>query len=463
MKKISPARIAAFEILRRVKTEKAFSSVLLPAFEENLLPPDRRLCHQLTLGVLRNLIYLDRVIEKFTKKRISKFDPEVLIALRLGLFQLLFLERIPAYSAINESVNLVHRAKKKSATGLVNAVLRRVSKEGTLIFDYSDEVERISVETSHPRWLLENWAGQFGFEKAAEIARANNRTPETVFRLTARFYRRSEKERREIWNELEKRELKRSEYLDDCFIISGVDENLRKLAESGDVYFQEEGSQMVGKAVGLMAGQNFLDVCAAPGSKTTFLAKELERSGRRGPNGENRMTKTGSEAKGFGTIVAGDLYLKRAGFLRENCRKQGAENVRVLVYDAEENLPFADQSFDVVLVDAPCSGTGTIGQNPEIRYFLKKEDFPELSGKQLKILLNASKLVKRGGRLIYSTCSLEKAENEEVAGKFLSLADGFQKSLKGMPDEFITQDGFARTDPDRDRMDGFFIAGFEKN
>ncbi len=162
---ISPARLASFEILFRIEKEKAFSSSLLPLYEENLKENDRRLCHELTLGTLRKQIYLDKIIENFVNK---KLDLEVRIALRLGIYQIKFLDRIPVYSAINESVNLIQKAKKTSAKGLVNAVLRKISRE-KIELNFADEIEQISVATSHPRWLVEKWISQFGFWETEKL------------------------------------------------------------------------------------------------------------------------------------------------------------------------------------------------------------------------------------------------------------------------------------------------------
>ncbi len=148
--------------------------------------------------------------------------------------------------------------------------------------------------------------------------------------------------------------------------------------------------------------------------------------------------------------------------MQKNCQNQGVSFVNILQYDAEKSLPFADESFDVVLIDAPCSGTGTIRHNPEIRYFLEEKDFAELADKQLKILKNASKLIKRGGRIIYSTCSLEKEENEDVIAKFSVKAEEFRLIKPNLSDNLLTAEGFARTFPQRDMIDGFFIAVFEK-
>jgi 16S rRNA (cytosine967-C5)-methyltransferase len=218
---------------------------------------------------------------------------------------------------------------------------------------------------------------------------------------------------------------------------------LLELAENGKIYFQDEGSQIVGNAIELKEGESFLDVCAAPGSKTTQISSKFQI-----PNSK--------------LFVAGDLHWNRVKILQENCRKQGVGLVNIVQYDAENSLPFADESFDVVLLDAPCSGTGTIRHNPEIRYFLEEKDFQELSNKQLAILKNASKLIKRGGRLIYSTCSLEKVENEAVCLSFLTGNSGFRQIKPNVPEKFLTGEGFARIFPQKDKMDGFFIAVFEK-
>ncbi len=418
--KISPSRIAAFEILFKIETEKSFSSVLLPIYEEKLEPKDRALCHELTLGTLRKQIYLDKVIEKLTSGK--KLDSAVKVILRIALYQLIFLDKIPAHAAINDSVNLTQMAKKTSAKGFVNAVLRRFTRE-KIELAFTDEVEKISVETSHPKWLIEKWIADFGLEETAKLAEANNETPKLSFRFTAKTTDAIKESLSKENIEIEKK-------------------YLRELAENGKIYFQDEGSQIIGNAVELKEGERFLDVCAAPGSKTTQIT-----------NYELRITNL---------FVAGDLYFQRVKTLQENCKNQGVGFVNILQYDAENALPFADESFDVVLIDAPCSGTGTIRHNPEIRYFLKEKDFAELQAKQLKILNNASKLIKSGGRIIYSTCSLEKEENEEVCGKFLSENDDFQLSSPNVSEGFLTAQEFARTFPQKDKMDGFFIAVFEK-
>lgn len=425
--KISPARGAAFEILHKIETEKAFSSILLANYEENLSVKDRALCHEITLGVLRRQFYLDRIIEKLTDGR--KLDAAVKIALRIGLYQILFLDRIPAYSAINESVNLAQRAKKTSAKPLVNAVLRRATRE-KIELEFSDIIEKISVETSHPRWLIEKWIEQFGFAETEKLARANNEISRIAFRPTA-------KTSPDALNLIEKYE--KSELVENGFLAERYDADLLKLAETSEIYVQDEASQAVAAAVRLKKNESFLDMCAAPGSKATFIGSKFNAQGSR-------------------LLIAGDLYAHRIKTLKETCAKQKINNIEVVRYDAEKALPFAAESFDCVLLDAPCSGTGTIRHNPEIRYFLQKNDFAQLSGKQLKLLENASNLVKRGGFLIYSTCSLEREENEEVVEKFLDENPRFEKTIPLVSEKILTAEGFGRTFPHLHYSDGFFIA-----
>ena len=426
--KISPARIAAFEILSKIENEQAFSSELLPLYENDLAENDRSLCHQLTLGVLRKKLLIDWIIDYLVGGK--PIDMAVRIALRLGIYQLLFLNKVPDYSAVNESVNLVQYAKKMSAKGLVNAVLRRAIRE-TIVPTFGDEIERISIETSHPRWLIEKWITRFGTEDAERLAVSNNEIPAIAFRFTGK----PDAPRRFG-------DSAGSTNVDGCFVLERSTRELREAAEAGDIYFQDEGSQIVAAAVELQAGDRFLDLCAAPGSKFTQISA-LQK-------GTDHL------------LVAGDLHSHRIRFLRENCRNQGLDRVNIVQYDAETDLPFADESFDKILIDAPCSGTGTIRHNPEIRYSLEPGDFAELSKKQLRLIHNASKLLRTGGNLVYSTCSFESEENELVCGTFLANASEFRSVPVKVPERFVDDDGFARTMPFRDNMDGFFIASFEK-
>lgn len=421
---LSPARKAAFEILQRIESDRAYSSVLLPAYEVRLSTKDRSLCHELVLGVLRHRLYLDRAIDHFSDKR--RIDPEVRNSLRLGLYQAYFLSRIPSHSVVNESVELVQRARKSSARGFVNAILRRaiVSRPN---LSWEDEVARLSVKTSHPRWILERWINHFGFESAELLAKANNTQPGIAFRLTAK----GKAGKTAIPGAAP------SSIAAGAFTVPRFGPEIAAALEAGLIYLQDEGSMLVGNAVTAVAKGSFLDVCAAPGGKTTQIAANLPR----------------------GLRVAGDLHPQRVRKLSETIDSQGV-GVELVRYDAEASLPFAKESFDTVLVDASCSGTGTIRHNPELRYFLDADDIVGLSRKQLRILRNASKAVRQGGTLIYSTCSLEPEENEGVANEFLRGSPEFEKAAPKIDLRCASADGFARTFPHVHGCDGFFIAQF---
>ena len=438
--KISPARWAAYKILHQVEKEKAFTSILLPLYEEELSAEDRGLCHELTLGVLRNQLFLDRLVAHFTGKKLEKLDLPVLLALRIGLYQIRFMTRIPARAAINESVELVKQERLVSAGGFVNAILRRAAREADVdpAEKITDEVEKLSVLTSHPRWLIERWIAEFGFDEAAKLTAANNKISRTSFRLNAIGDNGVLEELAASGVEFSESALVRG-----CFIVSRTNKALYEFAALGRIVLQDEASQMVARLADLAANESFLDVCAAPGNKTTQIINEARRNG------------VLSDA---GFYAAGDIYPRRLETLRKNLRGAGIENVEIFEYDAEAALPFEPDMFDCILVDAPCSGTGTIRHNPEIRWSLRPDDILELAAKQKKILANAARVLKKGGRMIYSTCSLEVEENEQVMEAFLSENPGFEQVETNAPRELITGRGFVRTFPQRDNTDGFFAA-----
>jgi 16S rRNA (cytosine967-C5)-methyltransferase len=462
---ISPARRAAFEILQRVEEESAYSSALLAATNDELNEKDRALCHELVLGVLRRRLWLDRCIQHFGARQIERLDLPVTLALRLGLYQLRFLTRIPPSAAVNESVNLVRRAKLKSAAAFVNAVLRRATRERDFdpAADIDHPIERLAVETSHPDWLVESWITQFGFENAAALARANNNPAPLAFRLTAKAL--SERRADEVISQLRGAgaELRPSSIARNGWRVvraenepqsGGEDAGeprakistlqfpalLRKLSADGLIYFQDEGSQMVAHLLGVQDGERILDACAAPGSKATLLAALASNA----------------------IIVAGDLYEHRARTINEFAIQQKAQNVRPITYDATRNLPFSEGSFDRVLVDAPCSGTGTFRHNPEIRWRLQLSDIAELSAKQRTILSNAAAMVRPGGTLVYSTCSLETEENEAVINDFRQRHPDFETSALDVPAGLSTDKETVRTWPHQNDMDGFFLAAFRR-
>src|SRR5712692_3966601 len=483
----SPARRAAFEILRRVELEGAYASVLLARLDRGMREDDRALCHELVLGVLRRQLWLDGALEHFAKRGIDKIDLPVKLALRLGLYQLRFLSRVPPSAAVNESVNLVRAAGLRSAASFANAVLRRATREPD--FDPAASVidadEKLAIESSHPKWLVRRWANAFGFEEAKALAHANNQAAPLAFRLTARALEDEDADEKiirdleadgvrvspsrivpESWRVDRHRTARASHsvrtrsgsdgIINSTFAFNtiagefvGTDASepqgkmsmlLQELSREGMIYFQDEGSQLVGHLLDAQPEDRVLDVCAAPGSKATHIAALAPRA----------------------WIVAGDLHEHRLRTVREMAITQGAKRIQLIVNDATRALPFADKSFDRVLVDAPCSGTGTLCRNPEIRWRLSPSDIDELSQRQSQILANACVVVRDGGRLVYSTCSVEPEENEQVVENFLNEHKDFRRALLDVPAELQTENGAVRTWPHRQDVDGFFIAAFER-
>lgn len=420
-RRISPARRAAFEILRQVEAG-AFSSILLANEEPKLKAVDRALTHELVLGVLRWQLWLDKLIEHFTKRGVESLDLPVRLALRIGLYQLRFLERIPASAAVNESVNLVRSAKVSSAAAFVNAVLRRAIREAGYdpAAEVLDPIEKLAVETSHPAWLIKRWTNAFGVEETESFARANNLVPPTAFRIVGRDFEEVLGRLREAHGILEP-----SAVAEDAWRVSGAPALVRELAAEGKIYLQDEASQLVAQTVDLQPGERALDLCAAPGGKTTLMAQRAGNSA---------------------LIVASDLSERRLQTVVRTSALHNLSQIKFLRADAAQSLPFENSVFDRLLIDAPCSGTGTLRRNPEIRWRISEADIAELAAQQKLFLKQAARVLKPGGQLVYSTCSVERDENENVIGAFLERHKDFQR-IKTI-----------RTWPHREGTDGFFLA-----
>ncbi|MCA1555862.1 MAG: 16S rRNA (cytosine(967)-C(5))-methyltransferase RsmB, partial [Acidobacteria bacterium] len=383
---------------------------------------DRALCYELVLGVLRRQLWLDKLIEHYAGRPAERLDAPVRRALRLGLYQLRFLTRTPPSAAINESVNLAHEARLRSAASFINAVLRRATREPHYdpAAHAATELERLALATSHPVWLLERWMKFFGASEAESFARANNRTPPVAFRVNLLRAGGGE-----VFERLSAAgvEVKPSPIAREAWRVEGMGGRtasslLRELAGEGRIYLQDEASQLIAGVLDARAGERVLDVCAAPGSKTTQIAA---RAGDRA------------------FVVAGDRYGHRLRTLRESAARHGLDNIQTIAYDAEvDALPFAGRSFERVLVDAPCTGTGTLRHNPEIRWRIAPADISELAARQRRILANAARTVAVGGRLVYSTCSVEPEENESVVSAFLETHPAFKLIQPDVPEHLLT-------------------------
>ncbi len=447
---VSAARKITFELLRRVEVEGAYASDLLHAeLGASVKPADAALATELTLGVLRWRRLLDFLIERQLKKPLARLDLPVALALRMGLYQLRFLDRIPARAAVNESVELVKRAKKSSAATLVNAVLRRLADEARqpadeLVPASLSPAERLGVLHSHPTWMVERWLSRFGEARIIRLLIANNRAP----RLSCAVHETDRQ--KEIFGALEKDGLRiePGRLLRSAFAVSGGSPVRTESFRKGWISIQDEASQAIPLLLDVHAGEHVLDLCAAPGGKTAPLVRAA---------GEK------------GLVVAADRHAHRLRAMREQFARLGLRNVRLVELDATQALPFSEK-FQRILVDAPCTGTGTLARHPEIRWRLEPRQLAELHRLQVAMLTSAAAQLAPGGRLVYSTCSIEPEENEAVVAEVLAgdrtllRVSSSEAALSLAPHlvegasqaKFFDEDGQFSTAPDEILTDGFF-------
>jgi 16S rRNA (cytosine967-C5)-methyltransferase len=441
---VSPARASAFEILLRVEREDSYASELLHSDRfAKLSGRDHGLATELVMGVLRWQSLLDQRLAAASSQKIDRLDHEVLTALRLGTYQLQFLSRVPARAAIFESVELVKAARKRSAAAFVNAVLRAMAKTGVddsfAEIGKSPNASTLARTSAHPQWLVARWTEQYGLETAQKICAHNQTVPDTA------IYIHGDESDAEL--AVAGVQLAPGRLLSTARRVVAGDLTGTRAYQEGRVSIQDEASQLVALLAG--GGEVILDCCAAPGSKTALLA-------RRNPNA---------------TVLATELHPHRAWLLRNLHR---LPNVHVVAADAR-HLPFSCVC-DRILADVPCSGTGTLARNPEIKWRLRAEDLRDLKARQIAILKSALGQLAIGGRLVYSTCSLEHEENEAVVAAALDGATEFKViNFKGelerlqQSGELCWEDAgallagpYLRTIPGVHSCDGFFAAMVER-
>ena len=441
----SPARKAAFTTLMAVESGQPHSDDLLRGKAVDALSPaDCNLATALVLGVLRWQILLDQQIQAFLARPHAKLDTEVRVALRMGAFQLLHMDRIPAHAAIDESVELVKQAGHRFASGMVNAVLRKLAQQPREELPEATAAE-IARKYAHPAWMVGRWAQLYGLDAAQRICIHGQSQPELAIRLKS-----PEVERELLDAGIH---VAPGQLLSAARMVAAGDVPALVAWREGRVRLQDEGSQLVAEIAG--RGDAILDCCAAPGGKTLILAE-------RNPQAR---------------IVACESSPPRLTQLRQRLTPQDAQ---VECRQADATLLADDAVYDVVLADVPCSGTGTLGRNPEIRHRLRAEDLPRQTERQRAILAAALRAVRPGGRVVYSTCSLEPEENEQVVATVLAerrdvrlipVQDRIEQlrsegivmrgSLERLRD-CATPEGYLRLLPATFHTDGFFIAVMER-
>jgi 16S rRNA (cytosine967-C5)-methyltransferase len=450
---VSPARAAAFDILLRVERESSFASELLHAANyESLSTPDHALATELVMGVLRWRARLDHVIATAAAQPLARLDPEILVALRLALYQFRWLDRIPQRAALHESVELVKRARKRSAAPFVNAVLRKLTaaQQDPPESENESTSDGLSRALAHPLWLVERWAREYGIAAVRRICEHDQSIPTTAIRVRVPI---AEAELSELTHDGVM--LTPGALLASARRVAAGDITKARAFRAGRIVIQDEASQLVAALVGygLENGTRILDCCAAPGGKTLAAGDHNSRA----------------------TITAVDVHPHRARLMQRRLQTHPCSaRIQTVIADAR-HLPLRVK-FERILADVPCSGTGTLARNPEIKWRLKPDDLSQLQARQSAILRSALAHVAPGGRVIYSTCSLEKGENEDVVEQV--LADDKSIHLLNCRAELdrlieageliwpdsasLTRGPYLRTIPGIHPCDGFFAAILER-
>ncbi len=433
----------AVKILNRVERTDSYLDKLLDIElkSDELNELDKRFLTELTHGVIRWKTRLDFIIEYFCKNKFAMQDPNIRNALRVALYQILFLTKIPHAAAVNEAVEFVKKIRGQKAANLVNAILRNIIRNINKLptpDNEADPIQYLSIMYAHPAWIVKRWVERYGLYETEQLLSANNERPTTVVRVNT-----LKTSTDELAKLFEERGIKyvRSKYLDN-FIKVGHLSGIYNLDLFTQGYFsiQDESAGLVVKLLDPKPGEKVIDLCSAPGGKTTFIGELMKNEGK---------------------IIAVDKYEHRLNLVKQSCERLGITNVEFI---AEDAIGLNFEPVDKVLVDAPCSGFGVIQKKPDIKWQREPSDIKNLSKTQLELLETASKLVKKGGVIIYSTCTIEPEENIEVVKAFLSNHPEFEieDARNYLPSDVVNSEGFMETFPHKHDMDGGFAARLVK-
>jgi len=438
------ARASALEILRRVETGDAYASVLLRT--SGTSGRDMALTTELVYGVLRRRMWLDHLIGSFSSRPLKEIDFALLLILRLAVYQILFLDRVPDHAAVNEAVRSARTVARGGRTGaaFVNGLLRTMIRKRSRIpappdpARAKDPAAALALSGSHPEWLVRRWVGRFGLEETQRLIAAANAPASQALRANRLRTTSSDLAARLSAEGVRTRP---SAVLPDFLIVEEGSPQRTRAFDEGLFYIQDEAAGLVVAMVGATARMTILDACAAPGGKATALAEML-----------------GAE----GLVVAGDRHPARLRLLTQNAKRLGVR-CAIVAADMAAAPPLRPEArFDAVLVDAPCSGTGVIRRHPELRYRLSPEDLPRFTAIQSSLLARGAALVRPGGALVYAVCSLEPEEGSERIQALLASHPEFRPEdpAVGAGNSALCASDPAGpalvTLPHRDAMDGFF-------
>jgi 16S rRNA (cytosine967-C5)-methyltransferase len=444
----APARVAAYHALSAIDDRTRDLPAALAEARRRLSDPrDKALTAEIVHGTLRWQRTLDALIAASATSGRPPADPRVLIILRLSVYQILHLDRVPVSAVVDDAVELARLAQRAPAAGFVNGLLRSLVRRRHRLAlpprpqtpaDRQAALAYLGVTHSHPDWLARRWLDRFGFDAAEAWVTFNNATPAVTLRVNTL---RGSRDDVQAWLAEQGVETSPTRYAPDGLVVESA-ENPAIIHQATDRYFvQDEASQLVPLVVGARPGERVLDLCAAPGGKTTAMAGDM---------------------RGSGTLVACDVRPRRVRLLRETLATAGLHAVRVVHVPRQGPLPFGPV-FDRVLVDAPCSGLGTVRRDPDLKWRREETELAGLAAAQTTLLQRAAAVVAPGGRLVYSTCSSEPEENDEVVERFLSSHPQFSLSpAPGLPASMaalVDARGVLRTLPHRHRLEAFYAAG----
>ncbi|NLG89620.1 MAG: 16S rRNA (cytosine(967)-C(5))-methyltransferase RsmB [Clostridiaceae bacterium] len=443
------ARETALKALIEIETKNAYSNLALKKLlrSDSLDARDRAFISELVYGTVSRRLTLDWIISQFSKTKLKKISLRVLSILRLGVYQIMFLDRVPDSAACDTSVELAKKYAKESS-GFVNGILRNISRNSAEIHmpeNTGSDAYELSIKYSFPEFLVEDWLNEYGREFTEKILESLLTRPDFYVRVNT-----LKTTPEAVIDELsaEGFEVRPGRFLNEALIIRNVsDISSLKAYSEGRITVQDESSMLVTKILDPRPGEKILDICAAPGGKSTHIAEHMKNEGH---------------------IAAWDVHEHKVKLIWNNAQRLGVKIIEPALRDALEPAAELEGRFHRVLVDAPCSGTGIIRRKPDIKWHRKPEDFGKLVEMQQKILYNASRYVMPGGVLVYSTCSLDPRENSAVVNAFVrENTDFILEPISDLPgiigDKKETAGGMLNLYPHIDGTDGFFIAKIRKN
>ena len=444
------ARLLAYQILLNLEKQASYPDRLIRAALQRhagLKEEDRALLTELVYGVLRWRGLLDWHVDQLSRVKPAKIAPEIRYLLRLALYQILYLDRVPDHAAVNETVKIAKSTQPPHLVGFVNALLREaIRREGKWEWPSpeTDPEEHLAITTSHPRWFVRRCLEEFGFDETQSFCQANNTIAPLVLRVNAH-----KTSPAELMESLHGEGLKaeHSPYLADAVRLSGIRQNITRLSiyEKGWIHVQDEASQLISVVLNPRPEERILDICAGFGGKSTHIGGLMQNEGE---------------------IVAVDQSSWKLQELQQNARRQDLGIIKTIASDAMELRPEQLGSFDRVLLDAPCSGFGTLRRKPDIKWRRHLKDPYRFSQLQRQLLEHASLFVKRGGILVYATCTIFAEEDEGIAEGFCSRHEGWdlESAADFLPESCrqMTQGSFFRSWPHRHGVDGFFAARWRR-